>query len=375
MNKATPPSGELRSPHLYSKIMWLALIGVMVAIVGLTIGKWMGKGRGTLFRRLPVYGQLPDFELTESSGKSLSKKNLKGKVWIADFIFTRCAGPCPKMSLGMAQLQDLLKKEDDVRLVSFSVDPEFDTPEVLKEYAKRFHAKENRWFFLTGKREVIRPLAQESFKLTFEQDPNKPVNDPTAILHSTYFVLIDGHGRIRGYYAHLSEDVSELSSIDLLRITKDVSIVLWEQRALPTLNAVLNLSSVILLLLAYRAVRKNRLPLHRTLMFMAMATSAAFLTSYLIYHFGVQLTKPYEGHYRVLYYSILLSHTLLAVSVLPLVLVTVARALRAQKKDPSLASPEIRIYFEKHRVIAKWTFPIWLYVSFTGVIVYLMLYF
>jgi len=143
---------------------------------------------------------------------------------------------------------------------------------------------------------------------------------------------------------------------------------------LPLLNAVLNSTSAILLLSAYAAVRARRWALHRNLMLAAIATSAAFLASYLTYHFGFQLIKRYEGPVRPLYFFILISHTLLAVSVLPLALMTVARGLRAQKSDPNFSSPELHALFARHRTIARWTFPIWLYVSITGVIVYLMLY-
>ena len=143
---------------------------------------------------------------------------------------------------------------------------------------------------------------------------------------------------------------------------------------MPLLNAALNSAGAILLLSAYGAVRARRFALHRNLMLATIGTSAAFLTSYLIYHFGFNLTTKYKGPWPPVYYFILFTHTVLAISVLPLVLMTVARALRAQKSDPALSSPELRALFAKHRAIARWTFPIWLYVSITGVIVYLMLY-
>ena len=143
---------------------------------------------------------------------------------------------------------------------------------------------------------------------------------------------------------------------------------------LPLLNAALNSASAILVVSAYCAVRRRRFALHRNLMLAALATSAAFLTSYLIYHFVFQLTTPYKGPFRPLYRCILASHTLLAASVPPLVLVTIARALRAQKGDPVFSLPELRAHFAKHRTIARWTFPIWLYVSVTGVVIYRMLY-
>ena len=143
---------------------------------------------------------------------------------------------------------------------------------------------------------------------------------------------------------------------------------------LPLLNAALNSASAILLVSAYRAVRQRRWKLHRNLMLAAITTSAAFLTSYLIYHLVFHLHTPYQGPFRPLYLGILASHALLAIAVPPLVFLSVARALRAQKSDPAFSSLEPGAHFARHRAIARWTFPLWLYVSVTGVMIYLMLY-
>lgn len=143
---------------------------------------------------------------------------------------------------------------------------------------------------------------------------------------------------------------------------------------LPTLNAMFNATSAILLLFAFWAVKARKFVLHRNLMYAALACSAAFLTSYLIYHFGVHRTKSYGGPYRPFYLVILISHTVLATLVLPLVLATVGRALRGQRDDPRLMASGVTERFARHRSIARWTFPIWLYVSVTGVVIYWMLY-
>ncbi len=143
---------------------------------------------------------------------------------------------------------------------------------------------------------------------------------------------------------------------------------------LPTLNAALNATSALLLSAGYWAVRRGRRVLHRRLMWAALATSATFLVSYLVYHFGVNLTRRYEGPWRPLYLTILLTHTVLAMAVLPLVLVTVARALKAASNNPGLDAADTREQFARHRAAARWTFPIWLYVSVTGVVIYWMLY-
>lgn len=147
---------------------------------------------------LPALGKVGGFSLTERSGRQVSASELAGRIWIADFIFTRCAGPCPLMSAGMKKLQDRLK-DPDLRFVSFSVDPDYDTPEVLKAYAARFGASD-RWLFLTGPKKEIFRLSREDFLLGAAEDEGE------AVLHSTRFVLVDGDGAIRGYYDSTEPD-------------------------------------------------------------------------------------------------------------------------------------------------------------------------
>ena len=131
--------------------------------------------------------------------------------------------------------------------------------------------------------------------------------------------------------------------------------------ALPTLNAALNATSAILLVLGYSLIRRRRVTAHRACMLLALLTSALFLTSYVVYHARVG-SIPYRGSgwLRPAYFTILISHTVLAVAIVPLVAITVARALRTD--------------FARHAAIARVTLPIWIYVSVTGVVVYLMLY-
>jgi protein SCO1/2 len=142
---------------------------------------------------LEKYWTLPDFALTERSGRTVHLADLAGKVWVADFIYTTCPGPCPVLSGHLSDLQKAVGADDRVRFVSITVDPENDTPEVLKTYAERFHAGE-RWLFLTGKKDDIAALARDGFKL--------PVADATAagapIAHSTRFILVDKTGAVRG---------------------------------------------------------------------------------------------------------------------------------------------------------------------------------
>ena len=130
---------------------------------------------------------------------------------------------------------------------------------------------------------------------------------------------------------------------------------------LPTLNAILNSISAILLVTGYGFIRQKNRNAHRVCMVAAFITSSIFLTSYLIYHFNVGSVKfQGQGTVRLVYFAILLTHTVLAVTIVPMIFVTFARALKGR--------------FDRHRAIARWTFPLWLYVSVTGVVVYLMLY-
>ena len=143
----------------------------------------------------PEYGSVPDFTLTERNNRKVSRQDLAGKVWVADFIFTHCAGVCPVMSSNMRKLQDRLPAE--IHLVSFSVDPGNDTPEVLTEYANRYGADRDRWLFLTGDPEVLQKLSINGFKLALDTTNG---TEAEPITHSSRYALVDKEGRIRGYY-------------------------------------------------------------------------------------------------------------------------------------------------------------------------------
>ncbi len=136
----------------------------------------------------PVFGVLPDFSLTDQEGHPTRKSDLSGKVWVADFIYTGCASFCPMLTQRMSELQG------EVRLVSFSVDPENDTPARLKDYAARFQAKPS-WLFLTGDSEAVRKTVIEGFKLAMAKEAGS-----ADIFHSNKFVLVDQVGRVRGYF-------------------------------------------------------------------------------------------------------------------------------------------------------------------------------
>ena len=145
----------------------------------------------------PAYFDAPQFALTERHGGEVTTNDLEGKVWIASFVFTRCTMGCPQVTTTMRTLQDDLKlaEADDLRLVTFTVDPENDTLDKLKKYAETFKAHETRWLFLTGKEKVVRPLLQKGFKITATKMENaKPGYE---FEHSTKIFVVDKKGRIR----------------------------------------------------------------------------------------------------------------------------------------------------------------------------------
>ena len=162
----------------------------------------------------PVLVELPDFFLVERSGRVVTKAELAGRPWVADFIFTRCGLSCPRMTLAMQRLQAVLPPEG-VRLISVSVDPAYDRPEVLRTYADGYGIRGEDWWFLTGEPEAVMALCREGFKLSVS-GPGEEAADPREpILHSTRFVLVDARARIRGYY-----DGAEAAVVD--RLVRDV---------------------------------------------------------------------------------------------------------------------------------------------------------
>ena len=151
---------------------------------------------------LPVYYDVPAFDLVAQDAQPFHSGVLAGKIWVADFIYTTCPGPCPRMTSQMHEVQDAIAKMPDVKLVSFTVDPARDTPPVLADYAKVHGASSEHWYFLTGPETTLQKLDRDVFKLG-------SLN--ASMEHSTRFVLVDRQSRIRGYY-----DTSEARAIPRL---------------------------------------------------------------------------------------------------------------------------------------------------------------
>jgi protein SCO1/2 len=167
---------------------------------------------------LQRYGLVPEFSLVERSGKVTTLADLRGSIWIADFIYTTCQDTCPMQTAEMAQLQEEWKDKAGLKLVSFSVDPEKDTTAVLSRYADHYKADTQRWLFLTGAKEEIGRLVQEGFRLSAVALPGDG-NVSSVIMHSPRFVLIDKQVEIRGYYD--SRDPQALQ-----RLKNDVAILI-----------------------------------------------------------------------------------------------------------------------------------------------------
>lgn len=178
----------------------------LAAIVTFPLGGGDATGRDEL-EPLPELAQVPDWSLTASTGETVTSDDLRGTPYIADFIFTRCKLACPMMTMDMKSVQDALAARGvlgEVKLVSVSVDPEHDRPDVLAEFKRRYEAHAEHWLFLTGEsREEVWSLVEDGYLLPLDEDPD---NELMPIQHSTRFVLVDAEGAIRGYFSADSEE-------------------------------------------------------------------------------------------------------------------------------------------------------------------------
>jgi protein SCO1/2 len=264
MKRLTPQQKD-RSERRTRMLLWGVLGAVLVGVMVLSVGSLIRQEPlapswpGVSSVRLPVYGSVPDFALIDQHGRPLRKADLAGNIWIASFIFTNCPDECPLMTAEMAKLQADLADVPDLRLVSITVDPQHDTPQILSQYAARFQADPERWFFLTGDKSTIYRLAREGFRLSVVDPTEQPAPPPTNndalnpsrrsskhhipafqsavsasprhwwrhlppapafadhgratdALHSTRFVLVDPSAQIRGYY-----DSREAAALQRLR--------------------------------------------------------------------------------------------------------------------------------------------------------------
>lgn len=196
--------------------LWSLLGLTLVAIVGLAVVSVLRSGGGGK-EPLPVLGEVPPFELTASSGATVTRDDLAGAPYVVDFVFTRCVTSCPILTHRLRGVGEGLVEGEDFRRVSISVDPAHDTPEVLRAFRDERRLPE-AWWFLTGEPDAVLSLIVDGFHLAVEPDTGNPV-DPIA--HSTRLVLADGHHRIRGYYDGLDQQAVTRLDRDLRRLTAE----------------------------------------------------------------------------------------------------------------------------------------------------------
>lgn len=300
-------------------------------------------------------GPIATFTLTDQNGKPFTPEQLRGKVWIAHFFFTTCTQGCDKTIARMKALQEAIRGKNDLALVSISVNPDTDTPETLTAFARDLEAVSGQWTFLTGAQDDVFKVVQQSFFQAASKDSAAPKD--LQITHAFNLLVVDRDGKIVGY----SDGRDPTNMLPLLERARTVAS---ERYVLPAVNATLNATAGFLLCVGYLAIRKRNIRLHKTAMLLAFTCSSVFLASYLYYHFAVlrgvspRLVGP--GWVRTAYLTILLTHTILAVAVAPMAIITTYRGLTNQ--------------LARHVKLARWTLPIWIYVSVTGVVVYAMLY-
>ncbi|HKI33765.1 MAG TPA: SCO family protein [Gemmataceae bacterium] len=173
-------------------------------------------------------GPIDDFSLTERSGRTITNADLAGKVWIASFVFTRCTGGCPQVTGNVARIQDAFRNEPDVRLVTFTVDPERDDPDELKKYADHFGADPERWLFLTGSEEQLYRLIEKGFKVPVRRNGGEDVKPGQEVMHGFRLVLVDKRGHHRGYFEGRQVDDGGQPVDELPKLRQAVAALLRE---------------------------------------------------------------------------------------------------------------------------------------------------
>jgi protein SCO1/2 len=189
---------------------WLLALVAAVAV--------LAAGCGTRKKPLPILGEVPRFEMTDQAGRAFTNEALRGQVWAAAFVFTRCPSACPRVTRMMRRAQlDAARRKVALHWVSFSVDPDNDTPEVFRRFAEQYGADLASWSFLTGDAAAVKTTAEQGFKIAAQgsADPSKA---DFGIAHGTQLVLVDAAQKIRGYYATSDEDALALLVTDAARL-------------------------------------------------------------------------------------------------------------------------------------------------------------
>ena len=344
-----------------------------------------------------------DFSLIDQTGQAVTLAALKGRPWVANFVFTRCVTQCPMMCAKIRTLLQKLNvdpaKPNPVRFVTITIDPRNDSLDKIKEFAKIFGAEPHQWLFLTGEEQPITELVRHGFKVAAWENFGTDRLPGMEFAHSMHLIHVDEAGKILGRYESLNDqDLVTLQRVlegkiktpkrhqpallgtplpaGLAAVTPTGPVTLvadplaklppWAKR-LPATNAGLNALATMLLLAGFMAIKAKNIGLHKQLMLTAFIVSIFFLGCYLTYHFALnkytgEHGKKFVGTASItkVYYIILITHVILATAVPVLASITIWKGLKGR--------------WESHRRWAKVTFPIWLYVSVTGVIIYWMLY-
>jgi len=388
---------------------------------------------GTITLRLSA-PEIPDFALLDSEGGEFGLSDLNGRPWVASFIFTRCALTCPQITLAMKKLHDRVKDQNpDVMFVSFTVDSDYDTIEIMHRYSETFQPDRERWRFLTGDMQEMHDLIINGIGLYVKENIGELRRPGMEVAHSNQVVLVNEQAKPVGKYLGTNDaEMAELAQvltgrkpfpkptgpaqilrpgdgpegveIEIVPVNSDdetnsppatpnddanesgptqekQSLTIsragrvariekllpkWAQR-LPTVNAVLNSTATILLAAGFIAIRRHQVDAHRNFMLSAFVISIGFLGCYLTSHWAMghytgERGRPFlgEGSAVAIYRLILWPHIVLAATV-PFLSVRVIMHAFAERR-------------EQHRRLARITFPIWMYVSVTGVVIYGMLY-
>ena len=350
--------------------------------------------------------RVDDFSLIDQTGSTVTLADLKGRPWVANFIFTRCVYECPLMCRKIRDLIRELNKDparpNSVRFVTITVDPHHDSLKLIQQFAGIYGADSKEWLFLTGDKEPIYQLIRHGFKVAAWEKFGSDRLPGMEFAHGMHLIHVDETGKILGRYESMNDQdlvtlqrvlqgkietpkrhrpallgtrlpgelvavtPTEETDLGAPRVDPLAKLPAWARR-LPRTNAALNALATMLLLTGFVAIKARNVSLHKRLMLFAFCVSIAFLGCYLTYHFALhqhtgEHGKKFLGTPAIskVYYTILITHVILATAVPVLASMTIWRGLKEQ--------------WESHRRWAKVTFPIWLYVSVTGVIIYWMLY-
>jgi len=344
--------------------------------------------------------QVGEFQLVDQDGNPVTRESLLGTPWVANFIFARCVTHCPLTCRKIMELNEELSKVP-VRFVTITVDPEHDTPEFMKEFAETWKATPDRWLFCTGKPDEVWHLIRHGFKDPAWENVGTARRPGMEFAHSNHLIHVDQDGVIQGRYnSGIDYELVILKEVlqgkkktpDQFRparpekpAAKEVDPMSrlpdWAKR-LPQTNASLNTLATFLLIWGLMAVKAGAFRLHKRLMLGAFFVSILFLGCYLTYHWALHEYAgvrgkpfPYTGPIAWVYYSILITHVFLAAAVPVLAIGTIRSGLKAYPRGVTFEQFQQRSAERlRHRRWAKVTFPIWLYVSVTGVVIYIMLY-